>query len=322
MARDLLPMSLGDAFDEAFDLYKENFALFAGIVAVVQVPAQVATQALGQLLGVQRLFTLSPGDEVTPSDLSAILGVMAFGFLVMALYSMIYVLEGGALTVAISQRYMGQRISLGEAYRRARGSMVRLALTWALAALLLGSITLVVMWGAMAVLVIASMGAAAGGTAGGTMAVFVGMAAMVLATAVAIVAGTGTAAFTTQIVVVEGVSLGAAVQRNWQLVKPRLPRVMGACVLLLVIVTALQLSLHGSLEWMMGVTVYPLLRVPDTARISLSAALGGAIGIVLQPFWLTCLTLLYYDLRVRREGLDLSLLETQLAASSPARATR
>lgn len=322
MARDLLPMSLGDAFDEAFDLYKENFALFAGIVAVVQVPAQIATQALGQLLGVQRLFTLSPGDDVTPSDLSAILGVMAFGFLVMALYSVIYVLEGGALTVAISQRYMGRRISLREAYRRARGSMVRLALTWALAALLLGSVSFVVMWGAMLVLVIASMGAAAGGTAGGAMAVFVGMAAMVLATAVAVVVGTGIAAFTTQIVVVEGVSLGAAIQRNWQLVKPRFPRVVGACVLLLVIVAALQLSLHGSLEWTMGATVYPLLRVPDMAQISLSTALGGAIGIVLQPFWLTCLTLLYYDLRVRREGLDLSLLETQLAASSPARASR
>src|SRR2546430_723697 len=37
----LVPMSLGDVFDEAFDLYKRNFALIAGVTAGLMIAAVI-----------------------------------------------------------------------------------------------------------------------------------------------------------------------------------------------------------------------------------------------------------------------------------------
>jgi hypothetical protein len=45
-----------------------------------------------------------------------------------------------------------------------------------------------------------------------------------------------------------------------------------------------------------------------------NASVGAVIWLLLEPFWLVSVTLLYYDQRVRREGFDLTVLERQVEA--------
>jgi hypothetical protein len=72
-----------------------------------------------------------------------------------------------------------------------------------------------------------------------------------------------------------------------------------------------------------GVVFYVIpyiIRVAVTATLQLispplgrvAAVLGQLLPIVCAPLFVSCLTLLYYDLRVRREGFDLQLLSQRL----------
>jgi hypothetical protein len=122
-------------------------------------------------------------------------------------------------------------------------------------------------------------------------------------------------AFVTQIVVVEGLGYWKAIRRNWQLIAGKLPRIFGGIALLFLITTVLLFSLAGSLEWVTSTFIYPWLRMPTPVQSLISNIWFPLVGMFMQPFWMICLTLFYYDQRVRREGLDLALLERQLHTS-------
>ena len=58
---------------------------------------------------------------------------------------------------------------------------------------------------------------------------------------------------------------------------------------------------------------------PGTTRKTLATVVLGSLGSVLvYPLVPIVATLMYYDLRVRREGLDLELMADDLAAAAPA----
>jgi hypothetical protein len=52
--------------------------------------------------------------------------------------------------------------------------------------------------------------------------------------------------------------------------------------------------------------------IGETAGVILQSILVGILGILLYPFLYVMLTVMYYDLRVRKESLDLELLATAL----------
>ena len=60
--RELKPMGYGGILDQTFELYRQNFVLFAGIVALVQIPL-----ALMQTVLVGNLFPWMP-DLISPSS--------------------------------------------------------------------------------------------------------------------------------------------------------------------------------------------------------------------------------------------------------------
>jgi hypothetical protein len=83
----LRPMGLLEIIDQAFRLYRANFWLFFAIAAVVYIP-----------LGVLQ-------------------AIPTFGVVVAAVLSpLTYLLSVGALTWAVSERYLGRPASMGEAY--------------------------------------------------------------------------------------------------------------------------------------------------------------------------------------------------------------
>ncbi len=325
VAAELLPLSIGDVFDEAFDLYKRNFALFAGIVAVMSIPMQMLIQGVNTALGVDRLAaSIGSGSETAdPSAvLSAAFGIMALSFVQSVVFMFVHVIQSGALTVAVSERYLGRAVTLGAAYRQAWRRIVPLLFTWVLVALVIGVVAtalvfVAVMVGALFAGLMALAGPA-GEVAGAVTAIVAGVVAALVAAAAFVLLGI----FTTQIVMLEGVGYGRAIERNWALVRRRIPRLSFAIVLLWVVQLCLYFALSQSVAGILQLVVYPVLQVAPTVETLASTALSAVLWMLLEPFWLVSVTLMYYDQRVRREGFDLTVLEQNVRDMSSGRARR
>lgn len=119
----------------------------------------------------------------------------------------------------------------------------------------------------------------------------------------ALAAGTLGVILTPQVILLESLGLRAGLVRSWQLVRPRLLHVTSTIVLVCVVV-ALVLSLPLlvlALPWVSDQALLHEILVPmmDVVQAGLTILLGPLPSIVL--------TLLYFDLRVRNEGLDLEV---------------
>lgn len=106
------------------------------------------------------------------------------------------------------------------------------------------------------------------------------------------------------IVVVEGKDAVEALGRGRALAKGSVGRILGA----LSLCGLLTLLANVMLSAVVGVLIQLVHTGPQ------AAALAQSIGrILVYPFFMVVTTLLYYDLRIRKEGLDLELMAQELA---------
>ncbi|MGH2443791.1 MAG: hypothetical protein ACRDFX_11615 [Chloroflexota bacterium] len=96
--RHLHPMGVTELLDRSFSLYRENFWLFTGVVAVLQVPLAILNSII---------VTTTPTSS--GSALMAGAGTSLLGVVFSAIIA-------GALARAISSRYLGRETSINEAY--------------------------------------------------------------------------------------------------------------------------------------------------------------------------------------------------------------
>jgi hypothetical protein len=111
---------------------------------------------------------------------------------------------------------------------------------------------------------------------------------------------------------IEGLSPAGALRRSQQLVKGRWFPTAGV-ILVAVIMTGL---ISAALEALIvGVGFLPG-QPPVLVGVTLITVAGAISSIIATPFTATVWTILYYDLRVRREGYDVDLLAEQLGLPS------
>ncbi len=105
----------------------------------------------------------------------------------------------------------------------------------------------------------------------------------------------------------------AAMRRSWALVKERWWFTFGIFVISTLLVTILSLLVQGLL-------LAPLLTDSDNEVLGgILTSLGSIVANVFTlPIQAAVITILYFDLRVRKEGLDLELLARDIGAGSPA----
>lgn len=297
-------MNVGDLLDETFGLYRRNFALFAGVVAVLTIPETLLNMAVtASMPTVPFTFpgiTGSTGQVYLPSSsfdplgsvLTSVIGVI-FGVLIWA-----------ALAQAISARYLGHEISVWLAYTSSPVSTYGTLL----AGLVLVGIAAVIVFGVVVLVgVLVTVGLASAATALGVLFAIFGTLAAVCA---AIFIGVRLSFFP-QAVVLERAGIIAALKRSWHLVGGSWWRVFGIFVLLSILVNILQgvlLLLAGSLI---------LFGHGTPAYLVLTQAASGIGKILIEPIQFGALTLLYYDLRVRKEALDLELAVMNMETTSP-----
>lgn len=254
-------------------------------------------------LGIRNTITYSGTFTQTPS----VSGAWVAGLFVVAILLIIMtVLSDGALATAISARYLGQPIRIGQAYVEALhrlGALVLLALLIVLRMMALYLILALVVVGIIA-------GLSAAGSA--ALAVIIGFVAGVGAIVLfmRIVIGW---TVVVQVVMLEHSSAAAAFRRSTRLVQGFRWKVLG-----LLVITGL---LVGILEFVPEALVAAAASAShfDVRAVTLINNLVSLVfEVLLTPIPLAALTLLFYDLKIRKEAFDLEMLAGHLSSEPSA----
>jgi hypothetical protein len=115
---------------------------------------------------------------------------------------------------------------------------------------------------------------------------------------------------------IENVGLGAAMGRSWRLVEGRWWRTFFTLVLIFIIWFVARIALRAFI-----VLAQSLLQLvfPSLAVLWISAATSVIVGSLVDPLLQIAIVLIYFDLRVRREALDLFQLAQRVTGPQPAR---
>ena len=167
-----------------------------------------------------------------------------------------------------------------------------------------------------AILISVIISAAVGGTSGWLIAFAIAGTLTLIVAPAAIYLGI-TWAFMFQTALLEGCGPRAALSHSSALVKQNWWRVLGIVLLLVIIVQIIGMIFYipamiGATTWaitaaMAGVTTgFP-------TGVMIWAMIGGTIGgIISVPIFMIGITLLYFDLRVRKQGYSLDALADEL----------
>ncbi len=308
---ELRPLNLADILDMIVRIYREHFGQLMGICAVVLAP-------LGVLQVLMTTSMISGILSESPEDLA--LGtspvVFALAFVYMLLMAVSTPVMQGATAKAIASYYLGTATTVGAVYRFALRKWLTLIGVMLLMGLVVGGGAIVCMIpvGVM----IGVSGGMMGDNAGlailtGVMAVLLGFVAVVAVTYV------GTMLyFCGLVVVLEDSPAVAALRRSWSLVRGHFWRVFGTVLLLSIMVSIAR-----------AIMVYPIqfaltLLGEDWLQVTYAVTQGIDVvaGVLTFPLAIAGTVLLYYDLRIRKEGFALAAMaeaigQPELAVRAP-----
>jgi hypothetical protein len=298
MALDLRPLTLAELLDRSFSTYKRHLWLFVGIMAL---PAVVTTL---YAITIQAFNTTMTPDMTPEQAMFRVVPLLIAVFVFMIVLMVAHTFALGATTIAIGQLYKDQQPTVGETYREARRHGGRLILLMIWATLRLGGT-----WIGLVILTILLSGllALASRIIGGIV-VFVGLIGGFLFTFyLAVRYGVSIPA-----VVLEDLPAGKALARSVELTQGHRGRVFLIILCAGMINYATAALLQG--PFLLGA----MIAGPGTpAAIGLSivgAVLGGIGSMFSGPIMIIGLAMVYYDLRVRKEALDLRMMLDSLDA--------
>ncbi|CAN5748942.1 hypothetical protein BH23GEM3_BH23GEM3_20350 [soil metagenome] len=291
----LRPLGFGEILDRAFTLYRHHFLVLFITALVYSIPLSLVSGMMASAAAAE--------------DPEA----MGFGWLgVFLVIGPVVVVGWAALTRATAQAVTGGEVSVGDSYRRGLRAFLPL-----LGAIVVGYIALVVVMMVLGAVVAFGggrlIGALGGGFdtgAGGVL--FATMFGLVFAL-VAIMAFAALFAVA-QAVVVERLGPLAALRRSWQLSRGARLRVVGVVLVswLIVMLPWMGVMLAAGL----GTSIFDPAAAASmsTTQIVFQQGVGFLSGTLTFPFLVACLTVLYYDRRVRTEAYDLEVATEGLAS--------
>jgi len=296
----LRPLGLGELFDGAVQTMRQNPKVMFGVSAVLMGVAMLLSTVV--LLVAVAGFGVRPvsGDSTLGRDQVAAAvseGALSVG-VPQVLTTLATILLTGILILAVSDAVLGRRPTVGEVVQRVRPRI------WALLGLSLLTglifVVLVLLLSAPA----AALLLASQPLLGGIAAVLAVLALIVLAPFLWV-----RLSFAAPALLLERLSVGRALARSWRLTISSWWRVFGI-LFLTQLIAGVATSLLSVPFAVVGAIVGGALGSESTGWLT-SEALGN-LGIVLgsavtAPFTAAVTALLYIDVRIRREGLDVAL---------------
>jgi hypothetical protein len=252
-------MTTGALLDRAFRLYTSNFSLMLGITAAAYVPFYLIMLIIESRLGANV--------QAPSGGLSTLL--LQIGFMVLWA-SVAFPIAGGAATYAISERYLGNDVTIGEALR------VALSNFWTLSVAQITA-TIRVLFGFLLLVVPGIL--------------------WLLSYALVVPA-----------ILVENQKATASLRRSRDLVKGHRGKVF--CVMLVINL------LQGIPIFGVGMISGMIFNTQSGSGAVLNSAIINLVSIFLTPLAIVATILLYYDMRIRKEGFDLEMLSRAITAST------
>jgi hypothetical protein len=303
------PLRVGEILDVAIKIYWRNAATLFRLVAIVVAPVQIVTALiLVSIVPDPQLLNPQPTIEPTPAQLNfdaSDIWTAVAGVLVILLLAVVSAtLATGACFKAVTDAYLGHVPEW------------RAALRYVVSRL--GSILLVTILAVLAWL--------APFVAAGIVAVPIGISAgdngLALLLISIVVLGSMVAAawlyvsFSVAVpaLLTEEVRGRAALKRSFGLVRGRWWPVFGIIVLGTILAGIVTQIISGLLT---GLT-FTDLGDSVVASLIINAVATTVASVVTTPFSAAYVSVMYFDLRVRKEGFDLELLAAQMGMPPPA----
>ena len=289
---DLRPMDMGEILDGALTIYRRHFGQFMRLsILVVWLPTAIViylkVRFNGDPMGMVNLF-----QNHLPALILTGLAV-AIVWIACAL-----VLQAGTISI-ISDSYLGKEPTVGSALRLGAAKILPLLLVAFSKGLIF---ILLYVGGALGIALLVFIGKLAGPVVSFLLILFGVIGLVWLVVYVACAYGV-----TSSVVVLENLdSSFDAFGRSWALTKDARLKVFGTAVVAWLISQLLPQAAVGIIGAASG---------PQSAAQPALVVVSSLLSVVLAPILPCALTLLYYDLRVRREGFDLQILGQQLGLS-------
>ena len=306
MAYDLRPLTLGELLDRAWNLYRHHLLLFVGILAI----PSIAMLIMGIVMQFLQPDLPAPDstEAVDPAQMIGAFVWMGVGAVVLgSVYWISYAIALGATTIAVAELYRGRVPSIAASYDGVRGRWGRLAWLMLLLFLRIFGVAFVVILisGVMAAM-LGFLSPIAGALAGMLMlaCAFVLFVWMALRYAVCVPPA-----------VLEDRSASRALARSVALTSGALGRVLVLMFFTVIVAYAGFALTQGPFM------VAAALAGPETSTafwLNMAGVIAGSIaGAFTGPLAIIAMAVLYYDLRIRKEGLDLELMIADLRAEAP-----
>ncbi|WP_418276215.1 hypothetical protein ACNHYB_15305 [Isoptericola jiangsuensis] len=311
----LRPLSLGEIYDGAFTSVRHNPRVMLGLVTVVVAVTTVLATVLAQFVVplltpfISDLLTADPlVSDVYGSDA----GIIAQLFAVSATLSLTLLVAQpiceGIVTVSVSQSVIGRKLAPREVWSRLR-PRVWVLVAWMLLrslAVAVGTFVLAAGW----LLLIAGVVQGTGSVGLSILVAIVGFLGCAVLAGWIIVR----TLLVTPALALEKKGLGSTIARAWRLTRGNFWRVLGTTLLAGIIA-----SVAGQ------IVAYPLSFVGlaiDRGAIGwgvvVMSMLASIIAVLVQLVFVSgVVALVYTDVRMRREGLDVRLAEAAARAAAP-----
>lgn len=310
---DLRPMSLADLFDVLVGLYRRHFGGLVQIAAVVYLPLGVLQVASAVLL-FRAMETSAPG---TPFPAEMALPGVAGVTLWFVLFWFSMPLVQGAVAKAVAEHYLGGTVTLRSSYGFALRRWPTLLGVACANGLIVLAITVVSIAPGIALAQAAGAFSGAGWTLPVVGAAAVGLLVFLAGLQVSLAIGVRLF-FAALVALLEGEGTIASLARSWELTRGHFWRLLVALGALWLMVTVLA----GIIVWPVQIAAQFLrgaLFIVGQAGVNALSATGQ---LFVQPIQIVGTVLLYYDLRMRKEGFDLVMMaeaigEPELAVREP-----
>ncbi len=287
-APQLRPLGVGDIVDRVFALYRSRPLLYLAAAAIpylvfVLLIAGVTLALAASFSGLAEFANaIALGATPNPAVFAGAIGTF-FVFILFVVVAAVVILslQTTALVHAMSARYLGRQITLGETLRAGLRASPRVIATG-----LLIFVGIVLLWTVLVILMVLYQQAwfVALAALGGLIGTFFILASTLVAPVVA---------------TIESVGPIGAIRRAFSLSKGNRWRILGLQLLLLLI--------NGVISAVVSAVFVTTIISDPGLRAAAQQVVNAVTTIAWAPVEWGTFAILYYDLRVRREAFDLQL---------------
>jgi hypothetical protein len=299
-APTLRPLGIGDIVDRTIGLYRASPGLFLVLAGLPYIVVAIVTLVLNLAFVHTTPFSALPSNVFDPSQLSTsftpdqIAGFAVYGAVITLVSLLVLSVQAAAIVDAMSKRYLGRPTTVGESIGVGLRASVRL---------ILASIVAFVAFVVVVTLAIVALGIAAA-VLKNPLPVIVGVIAMFVLIFYVVASWMPLPA----VVTLECRGPVDGLRRSWRLAGGARWRILGLLMLMAI--------LQAILGILFAFVFLGTIVTEGAAKTVLQEVANLAVNALWAPIQWGVFTLLYYDLRVRKEAFDL-----QLAAEAMPRVT-